>query len=58
MHFMRGRLKKQDDKWTVTPSPHQAAHVISSLANADCLVAVPECQTLKHGTLVPALVIA
>ena len=58
LHFMRGRLKKQDDKWTVTPSPQQAAHVISSLANADCLVAVPGCQTLKRGTLVPALVIA
>jgi molybdopterin molybdotransferase len=56
LHFMRGRLEKRDGKWKVTPLPRQGSHVISSLVNSNCLVAVPEGQTLKCGTVVPALV--
>jgi molybdopterin molybdotransferase len=57
LHFMRGRLKKRDGKWTAIPLPRQGSHVISSLANSNCLVAVPEGQTLSRGTVVTALVI-
>lgn len=57
LHYMRGRLEKHGDKSIVTPLPRQGSHVISSLANADCLVAVPEGQTLKGGTIVAALMI-
>ena len=57
LHFMRGRLARRDSKWTVTPLPHQASHVISSLTNANCLVAVPEGETVGRGTVVTALMI-
>jgi molybdopterin molybdotransferase len=57
LHFMRGRLEKRGDEWMVTPLPRQGSHVISSLANSNCLVAVPEGKTLRRGTAVSALVI-
>ncbi|HUI08506.1 MAG TPA: gephyrin-like molybdotransferase Glp [Verrucomicrobiae bacterium] len=57
LHFMRGWLEQRNDKWVVTPLARQASHVISSLANANCLVAVPEGETVKRGTIVTALVI-
>jgi molybdopterin molybdotransferase len=55
LHFMRGRLARRDGKWTVTPLPRQASHVISSLSNANCLVAVPEGETLRRGAVVNVL---
>jgi molybdopterin molybdotransferase len=57
LHYMRGRLEKRDGRWMATPLPRQGSHVISSLANANCLVAVPETQTLRRGTMVTACVI-
>jgi len=57
LHFMRGRLEQRSGRWTVTPLPRQASHVISSLANANCLVAVPASETLKRGASVTALMI-
>jgi molybdopterin molybdotransferase len=57
LHFMRGRLEKHDGKWMVTPLPRQGSHVISSLVNSNCLVAVPEAQTLRRGTIVTTCVI-
>ena len=57
LHFMRGRLEKHDGKWMVTPLPRQGSHVISSLVNSNCLVAVPETQTLRRGTIVTTCVI-
>lgn len=57
LHFMRGRLEKRGDKWMVTPLPRQGSHVISSLANSNCLVAVPEGKTLRRGAVVSALMI-
>lgn len=57
LHFMRGRLEKRDGKWIVTPLPRQGSHVISSLANSNCLVAVPEAETVKRGVVVTALMI-
>jgi molybdopterin molybdotransferase len=57
LHFMRGRLERRDAKWLVTPLPRQGSHVISSLANANCLVAVPEAETVKRGAVVTVLVI-
>jgi molybdopterin molybdotransferase len=58
LHFMRGRLEKRDGKWMVFPLPRQGSHVISSLVNANCLVAVPEAETARRGTVVAALIIA
>ena len=55
LHFMRGRLEKRDGKWIVTPLPRQGSHVISSLANSNCLVAVPEAETVRRGAVVTAL---
>jgi molybdopterin molybdotransferase len=57
LHFMRSRLERREGKWTVRPLPHQASHVISSLANANCLVVVPACETLSRGAVVTALLI-
>jgi molybdopterin molybdotransferase len=57
LHFMRGRLERLGDRWLVTPLPRQASHIISSLTNADCLVAVPEGGTVKRGTVVTAWLI-
>ena len=57
LHYLRGRLEKHDDKWIVTPLPRQGSHVISSLANSNCLVAVPAGKTLRRSTTVTALVI-
>jgi molybdopterin molybdotransferase len=57
LHFMRGRLENRGGRWMVTPLPRQASHIISSLVNANCLVAVPEGETLGSGNVVTALVI-
>ncbi len=58
LHFMRGQLERRGGKWTVTPLPRQASHVISSLTHANCLVAVPEAETVRRGMVVTALVVA
>lgn len=57
LHFMRARLEKRDGKWFAKPLPRQGSHIISSLANADCLVEVPEASTAARGTIVKALLI-
>jgi molybdopterin molybdotransferase len=57
LHFMRGRLEQRAGVWQVTPLGRQGSHVISSLAGANCLVAVPEDTTIAQGTRVRALVI-
>jgi molybdopterin molybdotransferase len=57
LHFMRARLEKRDGKWIVTPLPRQGSHVISSFANSNCLVAVPEAETVRRGAVVTALMI-
>ncbi|HUJ10009.1 MAG TPA: gephyrin-like molybdotransferase Glp [Verrucomicrobiae bacterium] len=56
LHFMRGRLSKTDGKWAVIPLPKQDSHVISSLADANCLIPVPGQGTLRRGTMVTAMV--
>ncbi len=55
LHFMRARLEKRDGKCFVKPLPRQGSHIISSMANADCLVEVPEATTIGRGTPVKAL---
>ena len=55
LHFMRATLQKHDDKWLARPLPNQGSHVISSMAQADCLVEVAENSTIAQGTRVKAL---
>jgi len=57
LHFMRGRLEQRDGKWQVHRLPNQGSHVISSIANADCLVEVPEGSTIARGTVVRTLLL-
>jgi molybdopterin molybdotransferase len=54
-HFMRARLEESAGQWFVTPVPRQDSHIISSLAEADCLVEVAEATTVRRGTIVPAI---
>jgi len=54
LHFMRARIEEQDGRRLVQPLPRQGSHVISSLADADCLVEVPACNTIQRGTSVRA----
>jgi molybdopterin biosynthesis enzyme len=50
VHFMRARLAAREGCPTVAPLPRQGSHVISSLTEADCLVEVPACRTIRKGT--------
>lgn len=54
LHYMRATLEKRDGKWAALPLPHQGSHVISSMADADCLVEVPPATTVARGTRVNA----
>lgn len=56
LHFMRARLERRGDAHVVKPLPRQGSHVVSSLANANCLVEVPESSTIARGTRVTAMV--
>jgi molybdopterin molybdotransferase len=53
-HFMRGRLERRDRRWHVWPLTQQGSHMLTSIAQADCLVQVAEASTLAHGTTVKA----
>jgi len=55
--FMRARRERFGDKCVVHPLPQQGSHVITSIAEADCLVEVPEGSTLARGTIVKAKLI-
>lgn len=57
LHFMRGKLEKHGEKWMVNPLPRQGSHMISSLANSNCLVEVPAGETVASGATVAAIVI-
>ena len=54
-HYMRAVLQPDGEKWRAKPMPHQGSHVISSLANANCLVEVPEETTITLGHPVRAI---
>jgi molybdopterin molybdotransferase len=54
-HYMRATLQRVGEKWLVKPLQRQGSHVISSLANADCLVEVPEETTIPQGHPVRAI---
>ena len=56
-YFMRATLEKRDGKWLARPLPNQGSQVISSIANADCLVEVAEASTLPRGMAVKVLLI-
>jgi molybdopterin molybdotransferase len=55
-HFMRARLERRGEKYVAKPLPRQGSHIISSLANANCLVEVPEGSTIARGTSVVVVV--
>lgn len=58
LHFMRGRLEKRGEQWLVKPLSRQGSHVISSLANANCLVEVPEEAIIYQGSTVRVILLA
>jgi molybdopterin molybdotransferase len=49
VNYMRAKLQRDGEKWLAKPMPRQGSHVISSLANANCLVEVPEETTIPKG---------
>jgi molybdopterin molybdotransferase len=55
VHYMRAKLQPDGEKWLAKPMPRQSSHVISSLANANCLVEVPEATTIPQGHSVRAI---
>ena len=55
VHYMRAKLQPDGEKWLAKPMPRQSSHVISSLANANCLVEVPEATTISQGHSVRAI---
>jgi molybdopterin molybdotransferase len=55
LHFMRARLRREAGRWLARPLSRQGSHVISSLADADALVAVPGQTTLGRGARVEAM---
>lgn len=57
VHFIRAKLEKRGGKTLVTPLPQQGSHMLSSVANADCLVEVPGVCTYTRGTQVTAQLI-
>jgi molybdopterin molybdotransferase len=56
-HFIRAELENRGGKWLARPLAKQGSHVISSIANADCMVEVPESSTITRGTVVRALLL-
>lgn len=54
-HYMRASLHQDGDRWLVRPMPRQGSHVISSIANANSLVEVPEATTIPRGHSVKAI---
>ena len=54
-HYLRAVLQQDGERWLVKPLPRQGSHVISSIANANCLVEVPEETTIPSGHLVRAI---
>jgi len=56
-HYMRGHVEKRGENWSVRPLPRQGSHVLSSLANANCLVAVPAGENFERGKIVSLLLI-
>jgi molybdopterin biosynthesis enzyme len=57
VHFMRAKLFEEQGRWFARPLPRQGSHVISSIAHADCLVEVPESNTILRGATVQVLLI-
>jgi molybdopterin molybdotransferase len=55
LHYMRADLRRDGGRWIVKPMPRQGSHVISSLANSNCLVEVPETTTISRGQMVKAI---
>ncbi len=53
-HYMRARW----EAGKISLLPRQGSHVITSLANANCLVEVPPCRTIPAGTSVAAQLFA
>jgi molybdopterin molybdotransferase len=56
--FLRARRERNGDKWTVRALPRQDSHVITSIANADCLVEIPEGARIARGTMVKVRVLS
>lgn len=54
-HYLRASLRREGERWLVRPMPRQGSHVISSIANANCLVEVPEATTIPRGSSVTAI---
>jgi molybdopterin molybdotransferase len=54
-HYLRAVLQRDGERWLVRPMPRQGSHVISSIANANCLVEVPEETTIPSGHSVRAI---
>jgi molybdopterin molybdotransferase len=54
-HYLRAVLQRDGERWLVKPLPRQGSHVISSLANANCLVEVAQETTVPSGHLVRAI---
>jgi len=48
-HYMRASLYQDGERWLIRPMPRQGSHVISSIANANALVEVPEATTIPRG---------
>jgi molybdopterin molybdotransferase len=55
--FVRARRERRDGKWLVRPLPRQGSHMLGSLAQADCLVEVPEAGRIARGARVKARLI-
>ena len=55
VHYMRANLQRDGEKWLAKPMPSQGSHIISSLANANCLVEVAEETTIAQGHSVRAI---
>jgi molybdopterin molybdotransferase len=56
-HFMRGRLERRAGRWHAWPLAQQSSHMLTSLAQADCLVELAEASTLARGTTLKAQLI-
>lgn len=55
--FLRAALERKGGKWTVRPLPRQGSHVITSLANADCLVEVGGQSAVRRGSTVKVMLL-
>jgi molybdopterin molybdotransferase len=55
VHYMRARLEQRGGRRFVTPLPGQGSHMLSSLADANCLVEVAENATVAPGSQVWAI---